>query len=115
MLGYTRAVTQRATHYHTEAVNPVWSSGLVETTTIGTHIFYRLPSRSERTHYQEALARRRGLAGPSRSASEALVPELEPAEPTPELTEADETIEAAPVAPEAPADGPVEVAGEIAT
>jgi spore germination cell wall hydrolase CwlJ-like protein len=78
MLGYTRPVTQQATHYHTNAVNPVWSAGLVETTTIGTHIFYRFPNRSERAIYQEALARRRGL-GAARSAArpDLLPPQVE--------------------------------------
>jgi spore germination cell wall hydrolase CwlJ-like protein len=61
MLGYNRPMTQNATHYHTTAVNPVWNSGLVETTQIGVHVFYRFPNRSERAYYQEALARRRGL------------------------------------------------------
>jgi spore germination cell wall hydrolase CwlJ-like protein len=88
MMGYTRPVTQRATHYHTQAVNPVWNSGLVETTTIGTHIFYRFPTGSERAVYREALARRRGSAG-SRVAAEpeVLIPELDatPAAPAPEI------------------------------
>ncbi|MBL8537819.1 MAG: cell wall hydrolase [Hyphomonadaceae bacterium] len=60
MLGYTRPLTQGATHYHTHAVNPVWNSGLVETVNIGSHVFYRMPNRAERAYYQEALARRRG-------------------------------------------------------
>jgi len=58
MLGYTRPMTQGATHYHTHAVNPVWNSGLVETVNIGDHVFYRFPNRSERAHYQQALAHR---------------------------------------------------------
>jgi spore germination cell wall hydrolase CwlJ-like protein len=77
MLGYTRPVTQHATHYHTNAVNPVWSAGLVETTTIGTHIFYRSPNGSERAQYQEALARRRSTAGFGRAAVEDLIPEAQ--------------------------------------
>jgi hypothetical protein len=36
-------VTNKATHYHTDYVNPYWKAGLVETTVIGTHIFYRFP------------------------------------------------------------------------
>lgn len=68
LLGYTRPLTQRATHYHTMAVNPVWNSGLVETTRIGTHIFYRFPNAQERPAFQLALARRRAAAGYSRSA-----------------------------------------------
>lgn len=74
MQGYARPVTQRATHYHTHAVNPVWSAGLVETTRIGSHVFYRFPNRSERATYQEALARRIG-AGGTRRANAALMPE----------------------------------------
>lgn len=46
--GFERPLTSRATHYHTTAVNPYWSSNLIETGRIGTHIFYRLPSRAER-------------------------------------------------------------------
>jgi len=48
MLGYTRPITQHATHYHTTAVSPLWSTSLIETTQIGSHIFYRMPSASER-------------------------------------------------------------------
>jgi spore germination cell wall hydrolase CwlJ-like protein len=73
MLGYTRPITQRATHYHTQAVNPVWSAGLVETTSIGHHVFYRFPNRAERPIYQQALARRLGSAA-ARRATEDLIP-----------------------------------------
>lgn len=38
----------RATHYHTTAVNPVWSNTLLRTANIGAHIFYRFPSRREK-------------------------------------------------------------------
>jgi spore germination cell wall hydrolase CwlJ-like protein len=78
MLGYTRPITQGATHYHTHAVNPVWNSGLVETTSIESHVFYRFPNRAERAHYQEALARRRGALGGRRGvAADALIPEAD--------------------------------------
>lgn len=63
MMGYARPITQNATHYHTTAVNPVWSAGLVETTQIGVHKFYRFPRGAERAVYQEALSRRRGVGG----------------------------------------------------
>jgi hypothetical protein len=66
MLGYHRPLTQGATHYHTHAVNPVWNSGLVETTEIGSHVFYRFPNRAERAHYQQALAERRARSGSGR-------------------------------------------------
>ena len=40
--------TAGATHYHATYVNPVWNSGLIRTKKIGTHIFYRFPTRRER-------------------------------------------------------------------
>jgi hypothetical protein len=78
MLGYTRPVTQHATHYHTTAVNPVWSAGLVPTTQIGVHKFYRFPRGAERAEYQEALSRRRGV----RRATQDLIPEADDAAET---------------------------------
>jgi spore germination cell wall hydrolase CwlJ-like protein len=42
-MGLSKPITNKATHYHTDYVNPYWSPGLVETATIGTHIFYRFP------------------------------------------------------------------------
>lgn len=48
LMGLTRPVTHRATHYHTTAIDPYWSASLVETTRIGAHVFYRLPTRRER-------------------------------------------------------------------
>ena len=74
MLGYTRPITQGATHYHTHAVNPIWNSGLVETTEVGSHVFYRFPNRAERATYQEALARRRSALGARRSVDTPLMP-----------------------------------------
>ncbi len=89
--GYARPVTQRATHYHTQAVNPVWSSGLVETTRIGSHVFYRFPNRSERATYQEALARRVGAGGARRANEEFIADE----ELIPDAAEALAPVEAA--------------------
>jgi len=111
MLGYTRPITQGATHYHTHAVNPVWNSGLVETTSIESHVFYRFPNRSERAHYQEALARRRGALGSRRgTAADELIPEADDA--------ALQTIEGV-VTEEAPAAAPAATGdaaeGEVAT
>ncbi|SDM24058.1 cell wall hydrolase [Maricaulis salignorans] len=48
-MGFGRDVTRRATHYHTVAVDPHWSDTLVRTRRIGTHIFYRFPTRTERS------------------------------------------------------------------
>ncbi len=116
MQGYARPVTQRATHYHTQAVNPVWAAGLVETTRIGSHVFYRFPNRSERAVYQEALARRIGVG---RRASEELIPEaVEAAAPIEAVSPEAEAPVASDDAAAAPsADAPIaaDVAAEIAT
>ena len=48
MMGFARPITHRATHYHTTEVDPIWSGNLVETTRIGSHIFYRFPTRAEK-------------------------------------------------------------------
>lgn len=74
MLGYTRPVTQHATHYHTDAVNPSWSGRLIETTQIGSHVFYRMPNRTERAELQDALAARRA-AQPHDADDAPLIPE----------------------------------------
>ena len=42
-LGLNKPVTDHATHYHTDTVNPYWSPGMVKTTEVGQHIFYRFP------------------------------------------------------------------------
>ncbi|MFS2318745.1 cell wall hydrolase [Maricaulis sp. D1M11] len=47
-LGFAPDMTRRSTHYHTVAVDPYWNDSLVRTRLIGTHIFYRWPSRRER-------------------------------------------------------------------
>ena len=123
MLGYTRPITQRATHYHTTAINPVWSAGLVETTKVDSHVFYRFPSGAERATYREALARRRGAFG-GRSAVEpeapnAAEPEAGAPEAAPEATSAEpdaaaEAAANAPAKPEAEVTAAVE-AEEVAT
>lgn len=117
MSGYTRPITQGATHYHTLAVNPVWNSGLVETTTIESHVFYRFPNRSERAHYQEALARRRGSLGSRRSeGADELIPEAADAAAG---VEGGATQETAPAATEAGTDTSAQnnatPIGEVAT
>ncbi|MEQ1818270.1 MAG: cell wall hydrolase [Terricaulis sp.] len=118
MSGYTRPITQGATHYHTLAVNPVWNSGLVETTTIESHVFYRMPNRSERAHYQEALARRRGSMGSRRhEGADELIPEASDAAAA--GIEGGVTQEAAPAVTDAATDTSAQntaaPAGEVAT
>jgi hypothetical protein len=62
--GVAKPITGMATHYHTTAVDPYWNDSLVETRRIGSHIFYRLPSRRERIDLQAGLRGRldEGLA-----------------------------------------------------
>jgi hypothetical protein len=56
-LGLNKPVTNEATHYHTDYVNPYWSAGMVETVSIGSHIFYRFPRGAiEWSQAQRALA-----------------------------------------------------------
>lgn len=44
--GAPRALTRGATHYHTKSVSPRWSRVYPLTVTIGTHKFYRQPTRT---------------------------------------------------------------------
>jgi spore germination cell wall hydrolase CwlJ-like protein len=39
--------TGGATHYHATYVDPVWNSGLIQTSQVGLHIFYRFPRGAE--------------------------------------------------------------------
>lgn len=39
-------ITDDATSYHADYVDPVWADHLIKTVQIGRHIFYRLPARS---------------------------------------------------------------------
>lgn len=60
MLGLNTPVTNNATHYHTDYVNPYWAPSLVETAEIGTHIFYRFPKTTQEwSRARSALAARR--------------------------------------------------------
>ncbi len=43
LAGRVHAPVGLSTHYHTYAVSPSWAPRLTRTTTIGAHIFYRLP------------------------------------------------------------------------
>lgn len=121
MMGYTRPITQNATHYHTHAVNPVWNSGLVRTTSIGDHVFYRFPNRSERAFYQAALARRQGSWAGRRHAGELPADEVLAPEMEMEATEAAQTAPADAAVPTAtdasatPAQPADAAAGDIAT
>jgi spore germination cell wall hydrolase CwlJ-like protein len=56
LMGFARPMTRYATHYHTTEVDPVWNASLVQTRRIGAHIFYRIPSPSERRILREREA-----------------------------------------------------------
>ncbi|MEO1252237.1 MAG: cell wall hydrolase [Pseudomonadota bacterium] len=43
--GLRAPVSRNATHYHANYVNPYWAKRMTPTATIGTHKFYRFPSR----------------------------------------------------------------------
>ncbi len=59
MMGLSeKPLTEGATHYHTNYVSPYWRSGLIHTTTIGTHIFYRFPQGREWTTVRQAKAQK---------------------------------------------------------
>ena len=68
MLNLEEPRTNGATHYHANYVNPVWNSGLIKTSRIGTHIFYRFPrgpewasaKAAERARIQKAEAKTEG-------------------------------------------------------
>ena len=47
LMHLNKPLTGTATHYHTDYVDPVWNKHLVQTKTIGTHIFYRFPRGNE--------------------------------------------------------------------
>lgn len=63
--GLARPMTHRATHYHTNEVDPYWSGSLIETTRIGAHIFYRFPNRVERARLRDAAPEQQEAAAPS--------------------------------------------------
>lgn len=55
-MGFARPVTNHATHYHTEYVQPYWSAAMVQTVRVGQHIFYRFPKTdAEWAKAREAL------------------------------------------------------------
>ena len=43
LAGRSSALVGNATHYHTTAINPYWSSSLSKVATIGAHVFYSKP------------------------------------------------------------------------
>ncbi len=49
--GFTASSVGGATHYHADYVTPYWASSLIKVTTIGAHLFYRLPGASDTAAY----------------------------------------------------------------
>ena len=79
-MGLNKPVTNKATHYHTDYVNPYWSAGLVETAEIGTHIFYRFPKTQQewsRARIALAAQERTSEPAPEMLTVSAEVPETE--------------------------------------
>jgi hypothetical protein len=65
-MGLNKPLTNKATHYHTDYVNPYWSAGLIETAEIGTHVFYRFPkTQKEWDKARIALAAQEQASQPS--------------------------------------------------
>jgi hypothetical protein len=99
--------TGGATHYHTDWVDPHWNNSLIETTRIGTHIFYRMPRNSERAIY--ASGRRGDFIMAASAVADALTGADAAATPTLDGKPLDELV-APPVDPASrplPADEPV--------
>lgn len=46
LAGIRKPVSRYATHYHADYVSPPWANTLTPTAVIGTHKFYRFPSRA---------------------------------------------------------------------
>ena len=61
LLGLHEPRTQEATHYHANYVDPIWNAGLMRTTKIGAHIFYRFPRGAEWTKIRGAVERKREI------------------------------------------------------
>ncbi|HEV7694137.1 MAG TPA: cell wall hydrolase [Hyphomonadaceae bacterium] len=93
-MGLNTPVTNNATHYHTDYVNPYWRAGLVETATIGTHIFYRFPkTNAEWTTARIALAAQNG--GSVSDEALAIPVEIDGIEIQPPVNDADKLAAAA--------------------
>lgn len=115
MMHLSPPITRKATHYHTDYVDPYWSAGLIETTVIGSHIFYRMPStRSEWTSAQASLAADQASRAAYSAAAEAETAGIviEPSTTSTLQTAVSSTEAAAPAAPEA---APASTAAVVAT
>lgn len=55
LAGIRVPVSREATHYHADYVTPHWASSLTPTATIGTHKFYKFPSRRHQSAAPAAM------------------------------------------------------------
>ncbi len=55
--GEVAGLTDGATHFHSSSVRPTWSRIFKHTTTIGRHLFYRMPAKSLRVTEGFAVAK----------------------------------------------------------
>ena len=81
MMDLNERKTGGATHYHATYVDPVWNSGLIKTSQIGLHIFYRFPRGSE---WSMASARQSARLAQRRAGLNAVTPASAVPEATPE-------------------------------
>ncbi|HVY91058.1 MAG TPA: cell wall hydrolase [Hyphomonadaceae bacterium] len=112
-LGLSKPVTNHATHYHTDYVNPYWKAGMVETAVIGTHIFYRFP----KTGPEWATARLALAAQDQRDVpapAEALTVNLKPEDAAPEAAEKPVAPQLVKISAEPPATAPAPVVTAVA-
>lgn len=49
--GFSSSAVGGATHYHADYVTPYWASSLIKVTTIGAHLFYRMPGAPDSPAY----------------------------------------------------------------
>lgn len=101
LAGQVYAPVGLATHYHTLAVRPVWSSSLAPVAVIGAHIFYRNPGfNGTQAAFSDVYLGRETISGPARTVWPA-----RPVQPPAELMGAPYTPPASTLAPGAPAAG----------
>lgn len=90
-------MTGRATHYHTVAIRPYWAPSYVETTRVGAHVFYRMPTAAERRTMRPNT--RRWTARDVPVLEETLVPPID----VPAVESPGPVVGPAPTAPAVPA------------
>ncbi|MGB3738101.1 MAG: cell wall hydrolase, partial [Pontixanthobacter sp.] len=88
--GAVSSAVGRSTHYHANYVVPYWSSSLIKTAVIGTHIFYRSPGRAGNdAAFRSRYAGTEPVVGAVASEPQHVLPETAPSLPTysPQMTD----------------------------